>query len=404
MSSAPGMDPAPAIRFTPGSLLDHLKPLEEAVDEIANTWRPDDPRYRADVYRQIMMQLSYGYFAFFHADAAHPDWAPLWNPVYTLQPNPDDIYLYCPISSEYRYRIAGNRGTVTMLTIGTQLSLSGMPWENDTTGTYYHDIDDSDLRIEADGSFELLLSVDRPPDYAGNWLKIQPGAHVLMTRYRSYDWEREIDPVMSIECLDAVPPKPRLSADEIVERLQQMASMPVRCQKLFYGMQTAVRQRVGVNVFEPVRYGGALSRQVYLPAVFEFADDEALILETDLPQTRRYWNFQLNDPYFNAVEYVYRLSSTNGHFARVASDGRFYAVICLSDPGVPNWLDPAGFTQGTIYGRWYDCDSCPTPTLKRVKLSEVRDHLPSDTPVVTPQERAEELRRRVRACQKRRRW
>ena len=119
---------------------------------------------------------------------------------------------------------------------------------------------------------------------------------------------------------------------------------------------------------------------------------------------RRYWNFQLNDPYFNAVEYVYRLSSTNGHFAKVSPDGRFRAVISLQDPGTPNWLDPAGFKQGTIYGRWYDCDSSPTPTLTRVKFSELREHLPPDTPVVTPDERAEELRRRVRACQRRRRW
>jgi hypothetical protein len=386
------------------SLLHYLEPLEAAAKELANTWRPNDPRYQADVYRTIMMQLSYGYFAFFHADPAHPDWAPLWNPVYTLQPNPDDIYLYCPISSDYRYRISGNRGTVKMLTIGTQLSNAGMPWENDFTGRYYHDIDDGDLRVEANGDFELLLSVERPTGYEGNWLKIEPGARVLMTRYRSYDWQHEIDPVMCIECLDAVPPKPRLMPQEILERLDHMAQMPVRALKLFLEMQNAVKRRVGVNVFEPARYTGALSRQIYLPAVFEFEPDEALILETELPMTRRYWNFQLDDPYFNAVEYVYRLSSTNGHFAKVSSDGKFRAVISLTDPGVPNWLDPAGFTEGTIYGRWYDCDSSPTPTLKRVKFAGLRQHLPGDTPSVTPGERAQELRRRVQACQKRRRW
>ena len=26
---------------------------------------------------------------------------------------------------------------------------------------------------------------------------------------------------------------------------------------------------------------------------------------------------------------------------------------------VPDWLDPAGFKEGTIYGRWYDCDPNP---------------------------------------------
>ena len=385
-------------------LFDYLKPLEKAVEEIANTWRPDDPEYRADIYRQIMMQFSYGYFAFFHADAEHPDWAPLWNPVYTLQPNPDDIYLYCPISSDYSYRISGNRGTVKMVTFTTQLSLSGMPWENDLVGSYYNDIDSGDLQVDTNGNFELLLSTERPAGHAGNWLKIAPGARVLMTRYRSYDWENEVDPRMSIECLDPVPLKKRLTPNEILERIDHMAHMPVRATEMFYAMQNGIRERVGVNVFEPVKLGGSFTRQVYLPAVFELEDDEALIVETELPEVRRYWNFQLNDPYFNAAEYVYRLSSTNGHFAKVSSDGKFRAVISLTDPGVPNWLDPAGFRQGTIYGRWYDCDSCPTPMMKRVKFAELRDHLPPDTPVVTSDERAEELQRRVRACQRRRRW
>ncbi|CAN7514041.1 DUF1214 domain-containing protein [Phenylobacterium sp. LjRoot219] len=387
------------------NILDYLKDgLEEAVAELANTWRPDDPEYRADVYRQIMMQLSYGYFAFFHADPEHPDWAPLWNPVYTLQPNPDDIYLYCPISSDYQYRIVGNRGTIKMLTMNTQAALSGMPGHIDHTGEFYADLDDGDLQIDANGDFEVLLSTERPAGHTGNWLQIKPGAVSLMTRYRSYDWGNEIEPVMSIECLNPTGLKKRLSPEEILERIDHMARMPVRCTKLFYGMQNAVKASVGVNVFEPVRYGGALSRQVYLPAVFEFEDDEALILETELPEVRRYWNFQLNDPYFNAIEFVYRLSSTNGHFAKASPDGKFRAVISLKDPGVPNWLDPAGFKQGTIYGRWYDCDSTPTPTLKRVKFAELRQHLPADTPVVTPEDRDAELRARVRAAQRRRRW
>jgi hypothetical protein len=386
-----------------GPLFDYLGALEEAVDEIANTWRPDDPEYRADVYRQIMMQFSYGYFAFFHADAEHPDWAPLWNPVYTLQPNPDDIYLYCPISAEHSYRLSGNRGTVKMLLINTQGGLPGVG-ETDSKGVSYADIDDGDLTLDAEGNFELLISAERPAGHTGDWLQIKPGATCLMTRYRSYDWLGEIDPVMSIECLTAKNPKKRLSPEEILERIKKMAAMPVAATRLFYAMQNQVKANVGVNTFEPQRLGGALSRQIYIPAVYDFDDGEALILETDLPKVRRYWNWQINDPYFNTVEYVYRLSSTNGHYAHVASDGRFYAVLALEDPGVPNWLDTAGYKQGTIYGRWYDCDSHPMPTLKRVKFSEIRDHLPADTPTVTPEQRAEELRLRVRGAQRRRRW
>lgn len=384
-------------------ILDHLGELEKAVDEIANTWRPDDPEYRADVYRQIMCSFSYSYFAYFHATPEHPDWAPLWNPVYTLQPNPDDIYLYSPISGSLSYKVSGNRGTIAILSFTTQRNMSGMVDDISEIGGH-NDLDDKDIVFEDNGDFELIFSVERPRGYAGNWAPIAADATGMMVRLRSYDWFNEINPQLTIECLDPVSAKPRLSPDDIVARIEEMAKFPVRKSRLYYQMQNGIKERVGINTFEPIRMKGALTKQVYWPAVFELEEGEALIIETDLPAVCPYWNIQLNDPYFNAIEYVYRLSSTNGAMARVGSDGRLWAVIALEDPGVPNWLDPAGFKQGTIYGRWYDCDSSPTPVIKRVPLEELREHLPADTPVVSPEQRADELRQRVLACQRRRRW
>jgi Protein of unknown function (DUF1214) len=384
------------------SIFGHLGALEEAVQELAHTWRPGDPHYRADLYRQIMMNLSYSYFAYFHADAEHPDWAPLWNPVYTCQPNPDDIYLYSPIRGDLTYRVSGNRGTVRKLIFVTQHGMAGMV---DELSEFYDVkcIDETDFEVGPDGEFELIFSTERPPGYSGNWTPLGPGADTIFLRYRSYDWANERDPQLTIECLDDVPPKPRLRPGEIIERIERMAKFPVRSSRIFLTMQNAIKAKVGINHFDPVNLPG-LDRQVYWPAVFELDADEALIIETELPAVRPYWNIQLNDPYFNAVEYVYRLSSLNGHTARISTDGKFRAVIAMTDPGVPNWLDPAGFGQGTIYGRWYDCDSTPTPVITRVKLAALRQHLPADTPVVTAAERAEELRIRVRAAQRRRRW
>lgn len=388
--------------IAPG-ILEYLGDLEAAVAELANTWRPDDPHYRADVYRQTMMSLSYSYFAYFHATPEHPDWAPLWNPVYTLQPNPDDIYLYSPIRGDLRYKVSGNRGTVKILSFTTQRHMSGMVDDIAQIGGH-NEIDDQDIVFGPDGEFELVFSTERPAGYTGNWAPIHPEATGMMVRLRSYDWENEIDPTLSIECLDPVQLKPRLGPEEIIERIREMARFPVRKTRSYYRLQNGVRERVGFNVFEPVRMKGALAKQVYWPACFQLDDGEVLIIETELPERRPYWNVQLNDPCFNALEYVYRFSSINGHTAKISADGRFRAVVALSDPGVPNWLDPAGYREGGIYGRWYDCDSNPTPVIKRVPLADLRKHLPADTPIVTPEERAEELRRRVRACQRRRRW
>ena len=389
----------------PVALLPQLAELESAVDEIANTWRPDDPEYRADIYRQIMMSLSFSYFAYFHADGEHPDWSPLWNPVYTLQPNPDDIYLYSPLKPGLRYRVAGNRGTVKMLTFSTGAGMAGMHDGGlEETGRGYNDIDDTEMTFGPDGDFEMLFCTERPEGHSGNWSKLSPEADYIMIRYRSYDWTTERDPQLTIACLDPVPPKPRLTPDEIYARIAEMARFPRRASRLFLAMQNAIKERVGINKFEPTKYAGGLSKQIYWPAVFELEDGEALIIETDLPEVRPYWNIQLNDPYFSVVEFVYRLSSINGATAKISSDGKLRAVIALEDPGVPNWLDPAGFKQGTIYGRWYGCDANPLPVLKRVKLAELREHLPADTPVVSPEARAEELRQRVRGAQRRRRW
>jgi Protein of unknown function (DUF1214) len=385
------------------AILDHLASLEGAVAELQNTWRPDDPHYRADVYRQAMMSLSYSYFTYFHADAEHPDWAPLWNPVYTLQPNPDDIYLYSPIRGDLTYRVSGTRGTVYMIHFTTQRNFSGMVDDSSEIG-FHHEIDDRELVIDSDGTFEVIFSAERPAGYDGNWARIAPEATAIYVRLRSYDWPNEVDPDLVIECLDPVPPKPRLQPDEIIRRIEEMSKYPARKTRNYYRMQNGVKERVGVNVFEPVRYEGGLAQQVYWPAVFELDEDEGLIVETELPERRTYWNIQLNDPYFNAIEYVYRLSSTNGAMATLSSDGKFRAVIALEDPGVPNWLDPAGYREGGIYGRWFDCDSSPTPTITRVPLRQLRAHLPADTPLVTPEQRAEELRTRVRAAQRRRRW
>lgn len=377
--------------------------LNQNTEQLANTWRPDDRAYRADFYRQAMMNLSWGYFAFFHADAEHPDWAPLWNPVYTDQPNPDDIYLYTPIRGDLTYRVAGNRGTCALLTFNVQRGWVGLV-ERTEMG-FGRDLDDRSLQTDAEGNFEIIFSATRPDGHTGNWAEIAPEATAMVLRYRMVDWENERDPQLSIECLNPVPPKPRLTPDEILERIEKMSRVPLLYNKSFLAIQNSVKERVGTNVFVQEQYlGGGLSQQIYWPAVFELADGEALILETEMPARRHYWNIQMNDPYFNAVEIVYRFSSINEATARFSSDGKLRCVVANEDPGVPNWLDAGGFHEGTIYGRWYDCDSAPMPTLKRVKLSELRAHLPADTPTVTPEERAELLRRRVRAAQRRRRW
>ena len=130
-----------------------------------------------------------------------------------------------------------------------------------------------------------------------------------------------------------------------------------------------------------------------------------LLLESDVPERCLYWNVQLSDPLWNSVDWLNRQSSLNAQQARLDSDGRLRAVIALEDPGVPNWLDPGGFDNGSVMIRWNRSSSGPVPyAAQRSGIGELRRHLPADTPAVTPAQRDEALRARRRGVQWRRRW
>jgi hypothetical protein len=162
---------------------------------------------------------------------------------------------------------------------------------------------------------------------------------------------------MSIECLTGSAqeaPDP----EEILERIDHMAHMPVRAHRVLCDAEC--HQGEGcVNTFDPVVLGGSFTRQDLSARSFIRVRGRRGADHRDrASKARRYWNFSSNGSLFqNAVEYVYRLSSTTGHFAEAQLRRQIPRGHFASDPGVPNWLDPAGFQQGTIYGRWYDCDS-----------------------------------------------
>ena len=70
-------------------------------------------------------------------------------------------------------------------------------------------------------------------------------------------------------------------------------------------------------------------------------------------------------------------------------------MIALTDPGVPNWLDPVGHSTGTICGRVLYPGEPPITTLRVVSLTNLRQALPASTPWIDGATRSEALRRRA---------
>jgi len=382
--------------------VDLLKPAEEVVNAIPGE---RGTQIRADLYRQFAMTLSQGYFLYFQSDSNHPEWSPLWNSAFLAQPNPDDVYYYAPVDDSGVYRVVGQRGTspIVNFTVGNYLwGLGKQP------GPSFGDYELDKMDLDADGNFEIIFSMERPEGHSGNWVPLKPTSKYIMLRQRSYDWGREQDVRIAIERLNGPALKPHMPAATIDHNLKELFEYVKRVSSLALEWVNRTHQRGFVNKFNINKYeeGGASASwpQVYWECIYQFDKGEALILETDIPSVHKYWNIQVTDAIWNQVEMIYRQSSLNGFQAKLDPDGKFRAVVSAEDPGIANWLDSGGSYYGMLIGRWYGCDTHPVAQLKKVKLSELKDHLPPDSHWVTPEERNEALHRRRIGAQLRRRW
>jgi hypothetical protein len=167
------------------------------------------------------------------------------------------------------------------------------------------------------------------------------------------------------------------------------------------------REHHGINVLlrsQWIEDAGGLAKQVYYDGIHQIDDDEALIVEVPLPTECFYWQILVADDRFATVDWVNRQSSLNDVQARVDSDGFLRVVISKQDPGVHNWLDKAGFPWGIIQMRLYRTNQSPEALVTRIPVARVLEHLPPDTVLVTPAERAEQLRTRREGAQLRRIW
>jgi hypothetical protein len=147
-----------------------------------------------------------------------------------------------------------------------------------------------------------------------------------------------------------------------------------------------------------------LEGQYYFECAYELDDDEALIVEARIPPVCAYWSVMLTNEIFETIDWYNNHSALNDTQAKPDKDGVVRFVIAAKEPGVPNWLDTAGYPTGQFQGRWYRSEGTALPTARKVKFRDVRKSLPPETPVVTPEERDRIIRERRLWLQQRRLW
>jgi hypothetical protein len=362
-----------------------------------------DETMRQEACRLFFLSLSAGYFSAF-ANPDLPDWAPAVNTIHNASStNPDFVYSQASIDGTGVYRLAGTRGDGLFVLLDIAAGGLGVM---DELGPSLGTINLDTLSIDADGGFELLLSMQRPVDWTGNWRALDPSAKTLVLRQAAYDWGAGRDGRFTIERIDRPLAPARLDAGEIARRLDRLAAYPRRYAGLWLRHLQSQRAKGLVNAFEHDDWAGrgGVAGQHYFQGLFHLDPGHVLLLETALPRSVRYWNVQLADPLWNTIDWLNRQGSLNGGQATLDVDGRFRAVIALDDPGVPNWLDSGGWADGAIMLRWTEASDAPVPTLRSIPAEQLRAALPPRTPTVMPDQRQHALRQRRRGVQLRRRW
>jgi hypothetical protein len=389
---------------------DQMRALERVGDNLVEAWRPDgaSPAEVQDMYRLALSILSEGYLCRVYTDVRRPVFMPLWNYAFNQGgPDPDYVYSTVEIDPQGVYRISGFRGTSRFVELQQQaydiMTPELMQGRGGTSLPDAHDLDD--LTLGPDGRFSVILSSDRPEGHTGDWWKLGENTVRILMRRCSCDWTNEVDASVAIDRLDD--DGADMTADDIARRFSELAQWIEGTIRFDMNLVRYYREHHGVNTFlrsTKIDEMGGLPKQAYYDGIHELDDEEALILETTLPSQVRYWQALVADDRFATVDWVNRQSSLNDAQAHVDSDGRFRAVISKQDPGVPNWLDKADFPWGVIQMRFFMADEYPTPTIQKVKVADVRSHLPADTPVVSPEARREQLRARREGAQLRRIW
>lgn len=371
--------------------------LERAARLVPGANAPDSPRARAEGYRYLARFLASGIAnCVTHDDPDYPlfgrmiDYARPWG-----LDNPDTLYLYAPLRGGAVYRVWGNRGSANHIDLQVNWGhyANGAISEWGTIGS----MDGFELETQADGSFELWIGGQRRGE---NWLPSADNAEFLLVRQYFDDWEGERPADLDIEREGATYPMPPPRTDWLADRFEKLSRWLDRGGSLWEDMSRGFlsmeANTLVIHMPEAAGERSGMRGQAYGMGHYQCEPGEAVVVEFDVPRCH-HWGVAVANGYWEAIEYATHQSSLNGHQARRDSDGCFRGVICHEDPGVPNWLDPAGNVDGTLTARFLHAEEAPRVRFARMALTELSGVLPADTPEISREERVSVLARRRRA-------
>jgi hypothetical protein len=361
--------------------------LKAAGDRILESDFPGDERTRTEGYRALTRLLGYATrIELEAADPAFPDFVRYGEPHSQWGgPNPDNSYLRAVIDPRQSYRIwADVEGLFQAIFCQHEGDVQLEQY------AVYHERHLDSFETDDDGFLELILS---PDEHEKNWIPSHPDARFFTIRLYVSDWESHTAPTFHIERIGAEGDAPvAQSAGDLARGLDRSISWVEKSSTHWNRATREALETATPNIPEPVRtQPGGADNIAYGRCLWNLAEDEALILTTEVP-IAQYWGFTIHTlTWFESGDFARRQTSLSGDQIHLDGDGLARLVLSARDPGVPNWIDTEGRQQGLLAYRWAWAETLPTPEAQRVKLDDIFDQLPDDHPLISEEERRDQL-------------
>ncbi len=302
-------------------------------------------------------------------DPQHPDFVPVMTPTRKFfADNPDTLYHRSPVREDLVYRVTGNVGRCTYL--------SFCVYAVGEKGTrIVSDLPDGELKTNADGDFEIVLSAEEPKVSASNWMKLEPGVRSLVTRQYYLDRARETPARYEIACVGSRGSAP--TAPPAGQQFRMLRDTLERAVKATLRAGDAWSAKPNTISFASDAQGVAdlfpTPDNQYTGGWFRLDPEEALVLTIEPPDCR-YWNVHLLTRWLESLDGRRACVSFNKSQTVLQKDGTARFIIAARDPGLPNWLDTGGRAEGCFAFRWLQAETTPpTPRCERVLLRELSE-------------------------------
>jgi hypothetical protein len=232
-------------------------------------------------------------------------------------------------------------------------------------------IDNGELAVNEDGSFEIIVSVNQ---HEGNWLPLTAATKSINIRQTFLDRSHEKAADLTIARIGTNDKPAPFTAQQMHDGLKQVSQYMHGTVNLFADWSASFKP--DINTLPPADQAycqsiGGDPNIFYFHSYWELAEDEALVIEAKTIPECSTWNFQLDNYWMESLDYRHHQITLNKHTAAYNDDGSVRLVVAHQDPGEPNWIDTAGHLLGTMCWRWIGATEYPPVNTRVVKLSDL---------------------------------